>query len=258
MEFLKSNYINTTTGYVVNSNTLTVSNLFKRDTSFQYYSEGFNNDLTTTSITYNFDSTQTVSRIALLGMNVKGMDIFYNGVTANTFSITSTAATTTSQWSSNSETAMYLRVASVDCTSVTFDLKTTTTANSEKAIGYIALTDTRIIFPRIPTSKNWKPRFDAKESIHKLSDGSQRIHSIDTKFSTSIKFKHITKTFRDDLKATWDLKDSFMFCAFGTSTSWDELFYEVIWSGPFGFYEYTQDSKTENFSGSIKLNEASI
>lgn len=258
MEFLSSNYINTTTVVAVDSGTLTVDNLFKRDKTFQYVSESFNNDLTTSSMTINFDSTQTVSRIGLLGMNAKEFNIFYDGLTANTFAITSTSATTTSQWSTNSETSMYLKMTSVDCTSVTFDFKATQTANSEKAIGYIAIADTQIVFPRVPTSKNWKPKFNPKEVIHKLSDGGIRIHAIDEKFSTSIKFKYIEKSFRDNLKTVWDDKSSFLFTAFGTSTSWDEILFEVVWSGKFDFYEYTQDSKTENFSGSINLNEVSL
>jgi hypothetical protein len=257
MEFLVSNYINTTTAVSVNNGTLTVDNLFKRDTVFQFVSDGDNSDSTITSLTVNFDSTLSVSRIAILGMNAKSFNIFYNGVTANTFAITSTSATTTSQWSTNSETSMYLRTTAVDCTSVTFDFKTTTTADSEKAVGYLALTAPHVVFPRIPTAKNWKPKFNPKQIVHKMSDGGTRVHTIKTKFNTKIKFKYITESFRDSLKTVWDINNSFMFSAFGTSTAWDEIFYEVVWPGKFDFYEYTQDSKTENFSGSITLNEVS-
>jgi len=257
MEFLVSNYINTTTAVSVNNGTLTVDNLFKRDKTFQYVSEGDNSDSTISSLTINFDSTQSVSRLALLEMNAKSFNIFYDGVTANTFAITSTSATTTSQWTTNSETSMYLKTAAVDCTSVTFDFKTTQTAASEKAIGYLAISTPHIVFPRVPTSKNWKPKFNPKEVVHRLSDGGVRVHTIKTKFSTKIKFKYIEASFRDSLETVWSLNNSFMFTAFGTSTSWDEIFYEVVWSGKFDFYEYTQDSKTENFSGSISLNEVS-
>jgi hypothetical protein len=190
-------------------------------------------------------------------MNWKGFNIFYDGVTANTFAITSTSATTTSQWTSNSETSMYLKCTAVNCTSVTFDITTTQTADTEKAVGYIALSKVLVDFERIPTSKNYKPKINSKEIVHKLSDGGQRIHDIDKKFSTSIKFKHLTKTFRDNLYTAWSLNNSFMFTAFGTSTSWDEVFYEVVWPGSFDFYQYSTDSKTENFSGNIKLFEVS-
>lgn len=257
MEFLTKNIIQTTTSLAVDSNTSTVEYLLDRDRTFQYVSSGYNSDLTTTSITITFDETTTVSRIALQSINLKSFDIFYNGSTANTFAITSTAATIASQWSTNSETSMFLRVNSTAVSSVTIDMKTTQTANSEKAIGYIYLGDTKIVFPRIPTSKNYKPKLNAKEIVHKLSDGGQRLHIIDKKFSTTIKFKYITESFRDDLYTVWDLKDSFWFVAFGTSTSWDNIFYKVIWSKDFDFYEYSEDSKTANFSGTITLNEVS-
>lgn len=257
MEFLTLNHLQTSTSLTVDSNTLSADNLLIRDATFQYVSSGFNDDNTTASIVIAFDETQTVSRIALQGLNVKEFDIFYNGSTANSFDITSTSATITSQWTNNSETAMFLQVNSVDCTSVTLDLKSTQSANAEKAIGYIYLGDTKLVFPRIPASKNYKPKKNTKEIIHQLSDGGQRIHIIDKKFSTKIKFKYITESFRDNLETVWDEKNSFWFVAFETSTGWDEIFYKVVWPGPFDFYEYSQDSKTANFSGSITLNEVS-
>lgn len=257
MEFLTNNYLQTTTSLTYDSNSLTVDNLLNRDYTFQYVSSGYNNDLTTTSIVINFDETLPVSRIALQGINIKEFNIFYNGSTANSFNLTSTAATTTSQWSTNSETSMFLRCSEVNATSVTFDFKSTIIANSEKAIGYIYLGDTKLVFPRIPTSKNYKPKKTTKEIVHKLSDGGTRVHVIDKKFSTSIKFKYIMESFRNSLEDIWDEKSSFWYVAFGTSTGWDNIFYKVVWPGVFDFYEYSQDSKTPNFSGSIDLREVS-
>jgi len=255
MEFLEKNYFNTTTQYVVNSNTLSADNLLIKDPAFQYVSSGFNNDATTTTITINFDATSSVSRLALQGFNGKKFNLYYNGATANAFSLTTTAATTTSQWTNNSETAMFIKATSVNCTSVSLDIYSTQSANSEKAIGYFYMGDTKVTFDRIPTAKNYKPKKQPKEVAHKLSDGGVRLHIIDTKFNTKIKFKYITESFRDSLETVWALKDSFFFVAFETTTSWDEIFYEVVWSGPFDFYQWSEDSKTANFSGSITLNE---
>jgi len=154
MEFLKNNYFETSTALVVDSNTLTADNLLIRDPSFQYVTNGLDDDATTSSLTINFDSTLSVSRIALQQINVKAFDIFYNGATASTFTLDSAAHTTTSQFSNNSYSSMMLKTSAVNCTSVTFDFKSTITANAEKAIGYIYLGDTKLIFPRIPTSKN--------------------------------------------------------------------------------------------------------
>ena len=79
MEFLLSNYVNTTTGVTVQSATNTVEFLLNRDPVFQYASSGYNNDATTTTITFSFDETLTVSRIALVSMNLKGFTIYYKG-----------------------------------------------------------------------------------------------------------------------------------------------------------------------------------
>ena len=64
MEFLKTNLINTTTQIAVTNNTTVVSNIFNRDSFYQYYTDGLNNDLTTGSITITFSATTPVSRIA--------------------------------------------------------------------------------------------------------------------------------------------------------------------------------------------------
>lgn len=257
MEFLKTSYIDTTTAIVVNSNSLTANNIMGRNLSFQYYSDGFNNDTTTTTIRINFSSTLTVSRIAFMGANVKSMTWFYNGTTANTFSFTTTAATTTSDFSTNSATSMYFQCTPVACTSVSFDLKSTMVANSEKAVGYIYIGQEYLDFPRIPASKNYKPILDPKDVTHELSDGSIRIHTVDVKHSLQIKFQNIEQSFRDDLKEVYDLRSEFVFVGFGTSTGWDGFMFPCVWEGPFQFYEYSDDFVQAGFSGSIKLRETS-
>lgn len=256
MEFLKANYIDTTTAIAVGSNTITAENLISRDLSFQYRTSGFNNDATTASITISFTQTLTISRIAMMGTNVKSMTWYYNGATANTFSFTTTAATTTSNFSTNSETSMYFTCTPVACTSVTFDLKTTQSANAEKAIGYLYLGQEYIDFPRLPSAKDYKPVLDTKDITHELSDGSTRIHTISTRYAASIKLNHITTSFRDSLKEVYDLHTDFTFCAFGTSTGWDEFFFPCVWDGPFDFFTYADDFVAAGYTGTIRLKEA--
>ena len=257
MEFLKTSYIDTTTAIVVNSNTSTADNIMGRDTSFQYRSSGFNNDSTTTTIRINFSETLAVSRIAFMGTNVKSMTWFYNGATANTFSFTTTAATTTSNFSTNSETSMFFQCTSVNCTSVSFDLKSTMVANSEKAVGHIYIGQEHLDFPRIPSAKNYKPILDPKTVTHELSDGSIRVHTVGVKHSATIKFQNITASFRTDLKSVYDTHAPFVFVAFGTSTSWDEFLFPCVWEGPFDFFQYSDDFVEAGFTGQIKLRETS-
>lgn len=257
MEFLEPNHVNTTTQIDPGGSTLTVGNLFFPDERRQFITDGFEDDNTTASVTISFNETVTVERIAIKETNLKGFTIFYDGSTANTFSLTSTGATTASDFSSNSETSMYLKCASVGVTSVTLDLKSTQTANSEKAIGFFALSEVALEFERNPSSKNYKPVVNWKQIEHKLSDGGVRVTKIQRKRSADIKFKHITETFRNDLFTIYKRQEPVMFVPFGTTTSWDEFIAEMAWTGEFDFFEYSDDAVSAGFEGKITLNETS-
>lgn len=255
MEFIEANLIQTTTSITVDSNTATAENLFDRDTTFQYFTSGFNNDLTTASITLSLTASTNISRMAIMGHNLKAFTIFYNGVTANTFSFTSTADTTTSDYSSNSQTSIYLTFATQAVSSVTIDMKSTIVADSEKAIGYFYMGDTKLVFPRIPNAQSYSPSYNSKEVVHKMSDGGTRLHYIDTKFQASIKFKYIEQSFRDDLYTLWKEKTSFVFVPWGTHTGWDGILHEVIWPGSFDFFKYSDNAAASGFTGKIGLYE---
>lgn len=253
MEFLTRSYGETTTQYTVNSNTITAENLINPDTRYQYVSSGFNNDLTTTTITISFSSTQTVGRIALMETNVKGFNIYYNGVTANAFTLTN--PTTTSQFTSNSATNLYLACTPVACTSVTFDLKSTIVADSEKAVGYIYVGANEYTFDRIPNAASYTPVRQPKEIIHSLSDGGTRRHIVQSKWSTKIKMQNITESFRDSLKAIYDQGEAKVYVPFGTGTAWDGILFESVWVGNFDFYKYSDNAVASGYTGSIDLKE---
>src|SRR5690606_3391811 len=108
----------------------------------------------------------------------KSINLFYNGLTANTFSFEPSHATTTSQWSSNSETSLFLRTSEVNISSITLDLKATMLANSEKAIGYFYVGDLQIDFSRLPAASGYTPKINPKEVVHNMSDGGKRLHRI--------------------------------------------------------------------------------
>lgn len=255
MDFIRSNLYNTTTSIVVNSNTDTAEHLINTDRTLQYISNGFNNDATTTTIRINFDSTQLVSRIAMVNHNLKSFTVFYNGATANTFSLDN-QATTVSDFSTNSSTSTYLKTANlVACTSVSFDLKSTIVANNEKAIGYLVISNTYFTLSRPPPAKGYKPKLDPMDVVHKLSDGGTRIQFIAEKYNVMLSYKNLTLTDRDNLKTLWDQKTEFIFCPFGTSTAWDAVIFPCVWSGTFDFFEFSDDSPDTGFSGKINLME---
>lgn len=255
MEFIKGNILNTTTMMSLTNNTAMGANIFNSDKFFQYYTDGLNNDATSASITITFDETTAVSRIALLDHNLKSYRLFYNGSTANTFTFTGSPSTTTSYFTSNSETSQYFRFNTITVSSITLDLLSTQIANSEKAVGRLIISDLILDFPQLPSARNFDPRVNPKQVIHTLSDGGTRIHNIRSKWSANIKLEYITESFRNDLKDVWESEDVFGFCPFGTSTSWDGQIYDCVWTGPFEFYEYTENALVSGFSGNIKLKE---
>lgn len=254
MELLKANLVNTTTQLVVQSNTALAANLFNPDRILQYFSDGYDNDMTTTTLTVNFDATTSVSRIAVLEHNLKDFLIYYNGVTANALTIS--GPTTTTNWSSNSQTSHFLTIPTpIDCTSISIDMKKTISANSEKAIGLLVLSSVELSFSQIPNAANYTPALDPKQIVHTLSDGGTRIHVIRDKWKAKLKLPHVTESFRDSLRDVYDQAIPFMFVPFGTHTSWDGILFECVWVGPFDFYKYTENTPDSGFSGSIEFRE---
>lgn len=255
MEFLKANFLNTSTGFVVNSATGTAENVMNPDLTFQFVSSGMNDDNTTVSMRYNFSQTMTVQRIALGALNAKEFRLFYDGATANAFVLTSTGATVSSAWNANSETAMYLRCTSVYCTSVTLEMKKTMVANAEKAIGYFAVSEVLLELTRIPAAKNYQPMLNPEEVQHKLSDGNVRVQNIANRWSFDIKLEYVTEAQRNSLRTLYDRHDGMIFCPFGTTTAWDKVIAPVVWPGAFNFYKFSDNAVGTGFEGAIKLFE---
>lgn len=258
MEFIKANLINTTTQIAVNSNTTTVANLFNRDPYYQYYTDGLNNDLTTGSITISFDTTTPVSRIALLDINLKNFSIFYNGATANTFSLTTTGSTIASSFTTNTQESMYLRFSTVQCSSITIDMKKTITADQEKILGLFVISDLYLELTQIPDAKGYKPTLNPKQIVHTLSDGGTRVHNVRKKFNLNISLDYVPTSLRDSIKTIYDLGLPFNFCPFGTTTGWDSILFESVWTGPFNFYEFSDNAVSSGFSGNIVLKETPV
>lgn len=255
MELWKPNFLNTTTGFVVNTNTLTAEYVLRPDVTFQFVSNGFADDNTTVSMVYSFDETMTVSRLALAGLNAREFRIFYNGLTANTFALTSTGATVASSWSANSETAMALKATPVYCTSVTLEMKKTMVPNAEKAIGYFVVSQERISFSRLPAAKGYSPSFNAKEVVHSLSDGRTRIQKIGDYWSAELKMDYVSESFREELRDVYDLNDAHIFVPFGTTTAWDRVIFPCVWQEPFDFFRFSDNAPAAGFEGSIQLLE---
>jgi hypothetical protein len=253
MEFLYSNYVNTTSSIVVDSNTDLAANLFNRDTRYQYYTNGYNGS-TASTIRINFSSTQSVSRIALVDHNLKQFRIYYNGVTANAFVLTS-GATTSSAFATNSETSSFFHCTPVNCTSVSIDLNSTIVASNEKAIGYLVISDVLHTFERPPPAKGYKPKLDPMDVVHKLADGGTRIQNISDNFNVQLSYKHVSPTERSQLFSLYKSHTEMMFAPFGTTTSWDKILFPCVWEGNFEFFQYSDDAVQSGFTGKINILE---
>lgn len=256
MELLYKNYVNTTTQLVVNSNTSTAGNIFIPDIRFQYASDNFANDLTTVTMRINFTETLTVDRIAIVGHNLKKFNLYYGGVTANTFAFTTTADTTVSQFLSNSNTSQYYQCTPVACTSVSIDMYSTQVADQNKAIGYLVLSRVRSSFDgRVPSAQNYNPSIEPHAVVHQLSDGGTRIQTLEDKWKVQLSFDYVTQTARDELKVIFDDHDELVFAPFGTSTGWDAVIFPCVWAGGFGFFKYSDNASEAGFTGSLTLLE---
>lgn len=256
MEFLKANFLNTTTQLTVSSSTGTAENLFTRDKYSQYYTSSFNNDLTTASITITFSETMSVSRIALQDTNLKSFTIFYNGATANTFALTTTGSTIASSFTNNTSENVYLRMgATTPVSSITIDMKTTQTANQEKRLGLLVISDLYYSLAQLPSANDYTPTLAPKQVVHQLSDGGTRIHGVRNKWKTTIGLDYVSSSQKTSLQTIWELQTEFVFCPFGTTTSWDGVIFEAVWDGPFEFYKYSDNASVSGFSGKIKLSE---
>lgn len=256
MEFLSSNLVNTTTQISVTSNTALSSNLFTRDKYLQYYTDGQNSDTTTSAltITITFDVTTSVSRISLNDFNFKNFSFYYNGATANSFSILN-ADTNTSSYSGNTDENKYFRFNTVQCSSITFYASETILANQEKRLGLLTISDLTLELEKIPSAKSYKPTIVPKQIVHTLSDGGTRIHTVRNKWDISFNLEYVTESQRDALYDIHESSDAFTFCPFGTATGWDGFIFEAVWPGQFQFYSFSDNATVSGFSGKIQLKE---
>ena len=254
VEFLTTNLINTTTQLSVNSNSALVENLFARDEFSQYYSVGFNSDSLSSTITVTFAETTPVSRIALLDTNFKEFYFFYNGATANAFTLTG-ADTSTSSYLNSTDENKYFRFNTIQCTSITFVATKTITANDEKLLGQLVVADLQVDLELTPSAQKYKPKRTPKQIVHKLADGGTRIHNVRSKWDVQFSLDYISTAQRDALYQLHSGGEAFNYCPFGTATGWDGIFFEAVWPGPFEFFSYSDNAASSGFSGKITLAE---
>ena len=255
MEFLYQNIINTTTLISVASGTDTVSYLFDRKSSQQYQSSGYNDDTKGVTLTMTYPSNYVIDRIVLENINLKSFKVYYNSNTANTFTLLN-AATTVSDWSSNSTTSLYLKFSPITVTVVTIAGTTTMAANEEKKIGEWWICKQRFELERNPDFMGFNPKLDRKEYIQEMSDGGTTIYAVGQNYSADIELKYMSSSQTALFLAMYNTYAPFVFVPFPTSTSWTEEIYEVNWVGDYGFIKPAANNySTVGYEGNLRLRE---
>jgi hypothetical protein len=254
MEFLYQNYINTSTVFSVTSGTTSVLYMIDREIAPQYSSSGSNSDTNTTSIIVLFNSAKYVDRLILENINWKSFKIYHGDTTTNNFTI-SNALTTTSIWSNNSETSLYLKFSLTSLTKITIQITATMNSNEEKKCGEIWVAQKYIELADNPSAKNYKPKFSRKEYSYEMSDGGTATYFLSDRYQGKISLDFISSTSEELLYDLYTENTPFIFVPIPTSTTWNDRIWEVNWIGDYTFLEYTDNYLNNGFSGDIDLRE---
>jgi hypothetical protein len=246
MEFLKQNFLDTTTMVKVNSNTGTAQYLFDRNPNLTYASVGYNS-ITSTVISIELDANTVISHLLFQNHNFKQFRVFYNSVTANTLSPDINVT-------QNSATSSYFSFTSITVNSIQIQVDTTIAGSTDKQIGELIVTERVLQFERNPTANEWRPAIRRKQIVHEMPDGGVKVYHIRDKFKAKIGFDFITETFHNNLKNVFEDAEPRIFVPFPTATSWDGTAPETAWIGDFNF-RHGDNAKDAGYSGDIDLRE---
>lgn len=253
MEFLRSNFLNTTTQIVASEGgTSSVANLFNRFTTKKFGS-GDASDLTTTTIVLTFTAAINLDRLILQNINFKSFKIFHSGATASTFTLTN-AATTVSNWVTNSDTNLYLEFATVSVSKINIECSTTVVANAEKQLGESWITNVFAVMDRNPSAGQYKAKKKPKQFPIEMSDGGVDLYQIQTNYHTDIDLKFVSASQQAQFLSIHELSDHIVFTPEPTGTAWSGDIFAVNWIGDFGL-QWSQDFKDTGFNQKMKLRE---
>jgi hypothetical protein len=247
MQFFRPNELDTTTMIKVDAvNTLTISYAFDRDKNTRWETVGYG---TTTSTVFSieFTTATALDKFYLLNHNLKQFRVFYNSVTANTF--TPNISETT-----NSATANYYTFGTTTVSSVQIQVDLATTTDTEKKIGEIYFGSLMLAFERNPNAASYKPLVDRQQVVHKMPNGGVSQFIVANKFRGQISWKFVTESFTTQLLNIYETGTAIHFVPFGTTTAWDGKAYETLWTNDFDF-RHSDNAKDAGYGGMINLEE---
>lgn len=248
MAFYKQNNLNTTTMVRVDAiNTLTIANAFDRDRETRWETVGYGTN-TSTIFSIEFPTNTTIiSKIFLQNHNLRQYRIFYNSVTANTF--TPAISETT-----NSATSSYYTFNSITVSTIQVQVDRATTVDTEKRIGEIYIGDLMLELERNPNAASYKPILNRQKVIHRMPNGGVSLFIVDEKFKAEVSWKHVTESFTSQLLNVYTTNTTFVFVPFATTSAWDGNAYEMAWTNDYDF-KHSDNNKSAGFGGKIMMEE---
>ena len=256
MEFCLQNYLDTPTLFTVSTNTDTVDEIFDRFTNKPYQTSGYTG-ATTATILVSFGLTTSISRIFIQGHNMSQFRVWQTAdTTTNYLTLTGGAATTTSNWSTNSETSHFLQFSTIQATGIGITMVQAITTSSEKRIGELVISDLIYRFVKNPSGKGYDPQIHNKQIVHQMSDGGVVTYDFADKYSAVIKDDYITLTERNDIKRLlYDRHLPAYFLQHPTGTSWDGQAYDTNWVGVFDGFKPNNNNLDAGWEMNFRVEE---
>jgi len=248
MEFLGPNLVLTTTVFTTTTAnfTGTVVNFFDRNLQLEWSPSGFTTN-TSAVISIYFGTNTVVSHVLLQNHNLRQFQIFYNSLTANTF--TPAISETT-----NSATSSYYSFASITVQSIHLQIDRSISNDSERSVGEWVLSNRQVPFVINPSIQNYKAQLFRKQIRHEMPDGGAKLFNLKDKFRAKLSWAFITEAFKLDLFDAFEDNEALYFVPFPTTTLWDGIAYEVVIVGPFDF-NYGSNVRATGWKGSLSIEE---
>jgi hypothetical protein len=223
--------------------------LYDRNEEQQWYSVG--ETAGTRTITWTPASPKTVDRILLQNINWKDFTIKYN--TSNNF--TPTIAVT-----GNSDTNIYLEVASQAVTNIVFSITDTITASEEAKAGQIILGEEYFEIGANEGGNLNLAQPDVKQSIIPLSDGTFNKIYVRKIINWALELICVPSANRQNYIDLYEKnrQEPFVFIPYPKTQSdvWDGIGNHYHWTNPADFYNYTESIIDNGFNVNIEMSQA--
>ena len=248
MEFLRANLLNTTTMIRASTGTGTFAYAFNRNNDLSYSTVGHTTN-TSTLISIEFQGPTVISQLLLLNHNLRQFRAFYNSTTASVFS---TDINTTT----NSQSSSYFAFNSVTVNSVQIQMDRAMTADIERRIGELIVTERRLRWEVNASHQNFKPSIKRARVIHTMPDGGKAVFNIANKYQAKVKLEFISSTFTSNLETVWNEAQALVFVPYPTiGSDWNGVAPETVFASENFDFTYAENSKTQGYTGDFELAE---